>query len=261
MIWPITGPGAAPSIMAFKLGSTAPMLSIALPKSNDNLSAGDLTVAVAASNINIVDKQGQAKAAGEGHIHYYLDVDAPTTQGQPAVPPSGSIWATTADTTYTFKNVAAGTHTISVQLVNNDHTPLDPPVVQKITVTTDTNPRIKITNPKNGQIRPSTRFTASVNVTNFNVVDKQGQAAAPGEGHVHFYLDIQPPADPTKPAAPTSGVWAHISGTTYTFENIPVGTHTIYVQLVNNDHTPLSPGVTDSVQVFVADVSGGSVQP
>jgi plastocyanin len=87
---------------------------------------------VQVTNFNVVDKQGQSNVQGQGHLHYYLDADAPTTQGQPAVLTSG-VWAHVATTSYTFTNVSAGSHTISVQLVNNNHTPLNPPVVQKIT--------------------------------------------------------------------------------------------------------------------------------
>ena len=99
----------------------------------------------------------------KGTSTIYLDVDAPTTPGQPAVPPAGSIWATVSGTNYTFKNVAAGTHTISVELVNNDHTPLNPPVVQKITVTLDTNPRLTISSPTNGAVRKTGSITIHSN--------------------------------------------------------------------------------------------------
>jgi hypothetical protein len=43
------------------------------------------------SNFNVVDKQGQANVAGEGHLHFYLDVDAPTAPGQPAIPAGGYL--------------------------------------------------------------------------------------------------------------------------------------------------------------------------
>jgi plastocyanin len=115
--------------------AASPTLKIISPSGGVIPVPGDVTVTVEVSNFKVVDKQGQANVPGEGHIHYYLDIDAPTTPGQPAVPPSGSIWAQVADTSYTFTNVAAGNHAISVELVNNDHTPLDPPVVRKITVT------------------------------------------------------------------------------------------------------------------------------
>lgn len=110
----------------------APTITITAPASSVP-APGNVTVTVKVTNFNIVEKQGQASVLGEGHIHYYLDVDAPTTQSVPAIPTSG-IWSQAATTSFTFPNVSAGTHTISVQLVNNNHTPLNPPVVQKITI-------------------------------------------------------------------------------------------------------------------------------
>jgi hypothetical protein len=48
---------------------------------------------------------------------------------------------------------------------------------------------------------------------NFTVEDKQGGMNKSGEGHIHFYLGVNP------------------------------GKHMIYVELVNNDHTQLNPAV------------------
>lgn len=111
-----------------------PQVVIISPKGGATIPAGDITVTIQASNFNIVDKLGQANVSHEGHIHYFLDVDAPTTQGQPAVTAAGT-YAATAATSYTWKNVPAGTHKLSVELINNDHTPLNPPVVATVTVT------------------------------------------------------------------------------------------------------------------------------
>ena len=256
MVLPDAGPGGPASVLGFKLGATNPAVKLASPADGANIAAGDLVVNAEVTNFNVVDKQGEANNDVEGHLHFYLDVDAPTTTGQPAIPSSGT-WADVSGTTYTFPKVAAGTHTISVELVNNDHTPLNPPVVQKITVTLDNNPRLTISSPTNGAIKKAGSITINASVTNFNVVDKQSQANNVGEGHLNFYMDVQPPSDPTKPAIPASGVWAHVSGTSYTFDNVPVGLHTFYVQLVSNDHTPLSPDITASIQVQVITYTGG----
>ena len=45
---------------------------------------------------------------------------------------------TTANTTYTFKNVAPGQHTFSIELVNDDNTPLSPPVMAKVVIVLST---------------------------------------------------------------------------------------------------------------------------
>ena len=94
---------------------------------------GSVQVSIEVMNFNLV-APGGADAPGEGHIHYYLDVDIPTTQGQAAVTASGTYKAT-ADTSVTWDSVEAGTHTFGAQLVNSNHTPLATPVTATVTVT------------------------------------------------------------------------------------------------------------------------------
>lgn len=111
-----------------------PALTITAPANGTSLPAGDIAVKTSATNFNVVDKQRQPKVAGEGHVHFYLDIDAPTALDVATAPAIGT-WAHVSGTSYTFTNVATGTHTISVQMVNNDHPPLIPLVIQKITIT------------------------------------------------------------------------------------------------------------------------------
>ena len=166
LVWPV-GQGNVPSVLAFKLGAnTAPVLNIT-PKDGGTVPAGDVTVSAQVFNFNIVDKLGQAAAAGEGHLHFFMDVDAPTTQGQPAVTAQGT-YAATKDTTYTWHNVTPGTHTFSVELANNDHTPLNPPVIAKSTVTVvAATPAISITVPANNSIVPAGDVTIAVQCKQF----------------------------------------------------------------------------------------------
>ncbi|WP_292364188.1 hypothetical protein, partial [Methanoculleus sp. UBA208] len=77
-------------------------------------------------------------AAGEGHLHYYLDAPVPTNASAPAIPETGE-YVVSANTSYTWENVTAGEHNLSVQLVNNDHTPLFPLVFETVNVTVDGN--------------------------------------------------------------------------------------------------------------------------
>lgn len=119
------------------------------------------------------------------------------------------------------------------------------------------NPSVTITSPGDGQTVPTGDVTVTAKVNDFNVVDKQGQANVPGEGHLHFYLDVAAPTAQGKPAIPTSGVWAHVSATTYTFKDVAAGSHDIYVELVNNDHTPLNPPVVAHITITAAPPTGG----
>jgi glucose dehydrogenase len=256
IVWPAAGAGI-PSVLGFKLGSTAPAITLVSPATGSNLAAGDITVTAEATNIKLVDKLGQVNAAGEGHIHYFLDADAPTTPGKPAVTSPGT-YAATINTSYTWKNVAAGTHTLSVELVNNDHTPLNPPVVQKITVNVDSNPRITITAPQNGKILRAGSVTITVNVSNFNLVDKLGSANVAGQGHIHYFMDVQPPTTAGQPAVTGPGTYAATAATSYTWTNVTPGIHTFYVELINNDHTPLSSPVIAQTLVYAINYTGGS---
>jgi plastocyanin len=115
-------------------------------------------------------------------------------------------------------------------------------------------PAIAILSPRSGTAIPSGSVPISVQVSNFKIVDRQGQASVSGEGHLHFYLDPATiPQTPGQPAVPSdkNARWAHVSGTSYTFTNVSPGMHTIAVQLVNNDHTPVIPLVYKTVTVSV----------
>ncbi len=259
---PTPTPAPVPTPTPSPTPTPAPTLSITSPREGASVPAGDVTVSAQVTNFKVVDKQGMANLPGEGHLHFYLDIDAPTTPDKPAVPASG-VWAHVSATTNTFINLAPGMHTISVQLINNNHTPVTPIVVAKINITVTprvtATPTLSITSPNNGATVPAENITVNAQVTNFKVVDKQGMANVPGEGHLHFYLDIDAPTTPDKPAAPASGVWAHVSTTTHTFTNLAPGMHTISVQLINNDHTPVIPLVVTKITVTVpAGVGGGS---
>jgi hypothetical protein len=129
---PTTAPEAPTQMPA---GGNQPSVTITAPADGATLPAGDVTVTVEVSDFEVVDRLNAPAAPGEGHVHFYMDVaELPTTLGQPAVSAQGTYHAS-ATTTYTWPDVPPGEHTFAVQLVNNDHTPLEPPVVAQVTVT------------------------------------------------------------------------------------------------------------------------------
>ena len=113
-----------------------PGLEISVPSNLETISTGNVTISVDVSHFKLVDKTGQDNIEGEGHILYFLDVEPPTLQEKTSYPPQDSIWASSMDTSYTFQSVLPGTHTAYAELVNNDDTPLNPPVVAKVTFLT-----------------------------------------------------------------------------------------------------------------------------
>ena len=130
-------PGAETPTVAAETPTVAagPGAEITTPADGSTVPAGDVQVSVSVSGFEIVNRLGEPAVEGEGHVHFYLDVsEIPTTPGQPAVTAEGTYHAE-ATTSYSWPDVQPGEHTLAVQLVNNDHTPLDPPVTAEVTVT------------------------------------------------------------------------------------------------------------------------------
>ena len=116
--------------------SGMPQINITEPKDGSEMAAGNVTVSVEVMNFNLVDKLGKANVAGEGHIHWFMDAKTPTAPGKNAKAKRGRNAPSSAalDKSYTWTKVAAGMHNFSVELVNNDHTPLSSPVVAEVNV-------------------------------------------------------------------------------------------------------------------------------
>jgi hypothetical protein len=79
---------------------------------------------------------------GQGHVDFYLDMTPPTTAGAkagvlPSPAPTGAKVAIAdaqanivyTGATYTFTGVSNGNHTFAAQLVQNDDTPFNPPII------------------------------------------------------------------------------------------------------------------------------------
>lgn len=115
-----------------------PLVKIIAPAPDTKLPAGDITVSVSVENFQIMPK-GDQVVPGQGHIHYYLDVTMPTEPGKRTETAPGTYQATT-ETTTVWPDVKPGTHTLGVQLVNINHTPLEPPVTASVTVTVEPAP-------------------------------------------------------------------------------------------------------------------------
>jgi hypothetical protein len=53
---------------------TTPQVIISSPQNGATITGGDVQVNAQVSNFIMVDKQGLASVAGEGHLHFYMDV-------------------------------------------------------------------------------------------------------------------------------------------------------------------------------------------
>ena len=104
------------------------------PSADSTVTSPNITVKTYVEFFSLVDKIGQANVPGEGHIIFYLDVTPPLKKGESALTAEGTYFIT-KDKVYVWENVPAGAHTFTVQLVNNDDTPLEPPAAVRAPVT------------------------------------------------------------------------------------------------------------------------------
>jgi hypothetical protein len=115
------------------LAPEEPVVVLLSPSDGSTLASGDIEVRVYLQNFSSVENTGQANKASEGHVIYYLDVNAPVKSGDKATTAPGTF-AATSKKSYTWQNVPPGKHVFYVQLVNNDDTPLLAPVAVRANV-------------------------------------------------------------------------------------------------------------------------------
>ncbi len=176
---------------------------------------------------------GLVNAPEQGHIHVFLDGDY------------YAIWDSAGPIPF---DVAPGNHTIRLQLVNNFHAALTPDISQTISVmATDApagSPELTILSPAgalNADTTVGSSFKVSFLIRNFQLADPIGQSAALNMGHIHVFLD---------------GKYYSIvaSEGPIAFDLLTAGQHTIKLQLVNNDHTPLTPDVSKTITVTASSI-------
>ncbi len=108
---------------------------------------------------------------------------------------------------------------------------------------------VRLTTPTDGSMLRAGSIGLVAEVAGFDVVAKQFQPPEEGEGHVHFFLDVE--ELPTTHNRPETGEYRSVSRTTYTWPDVEPGEHIFAVQLVGNDHVPLDPPARDEVRVTV----------
>jgi hypothetical protein len=231
-----------------------PSLVIKAPQSG--VSAGDVTISVDVSNFTLLDRATGPNAISQGHIIYYLDTAVPTYYAHSAFSKAGTF-ALSSERSFTWSNIPPGQHTFSAQLVNHDSTPLPAPVVASVTIDVAApqgNPEIVFLTPVDAASLGPGNIVVELKVNNF-IINSQsaGVANRPGEGHLIYYLDETPPTDQGKPAVTDLSIVS--ANLRHLWKSVNIGKHTLSVQLVNNDDTPLAVPVVVTISITVA--SGG----
>lgn len=205
-----------------------------------------------------------------GNIIFYLDIKPPFTPGQPATTAEGTYQSTDFDNFVSWKDLSPGKHTFWAQLVKPDLTPLDPHVDASIEIEVPSpgtdKPFIRSLSiqmlcrpgytPPDMPGRPEgAAACADINVIpdvgNFQVIDKIGHQNVPGEGHFIYYFNVTPPTDPGEPALTEHGTFAITADGIASWLGVLPGEYKVWVQLVNNDNTPLDPPVVAGGAIIV----------
>ena len=114
-------------------------------------------------------------------------------------------------------------------------------------------PGIGVIAPVQGAAVAGPDVTVEVEVFDFTLVPPTGTDANPGEGHIIYYLDVEPVFVPGQPAIPADpdAIYAASDQLTQTFDDVTPGPHTVAVLLVHDNHTPVIPPAIDQVSFTV----------
>ncbi len=226
-----------------------PSLTVLSPKAGDTVTSTDIPVSVKVSNFNLSAADvGLPDKDGEGHIHVMLD-------GMNM----GVLFNFYTSPTFTLsgQGTKPGQHTLTFDLASNTHVDMED-TVTNVTINyqpatakaapqasaSSATPEVTVMWPPNGATL-GPLFTLQVTKNNFTPsLELEGKPNLAGYGHYHVFVDM-PMMDMTGGGdmgmMSMAGMIA-MPGT----DSIPVdlsawpnGQHTITVEPVQNDHTPI----------------------
>ena len=171
------------------------------------------------------DNIGGANVEGDGHVHVYVDGEYYTAVGTTSAEVSGLL---------------PGDHTLEVRLAENDHSELGVSDSVSVSVADEGTPLVAITSPNYGDAFDDSAVFLEFTVLNFELSSGVGGAPADGEGHYHISVD----GSYFDYGYDSAGAWA---------TRLTEGDHILGVELVNNDHSSLSPSIMDAVSVTIND--------
>jgi hypothetical protein len=220
---------------------------------------------ISGANVNVYTHIYETGDVGATtNVIYYYDVQPPTTPDVPAYTASGTYQAMDQlSQPSVWKNVPAGRHTFSAQIVLKNNTPLNPPETSQCVIDVPPvsmkAPEIRIMSIQvsvpvvnNAPSLPIAPFQVEVDSDVSNIMladDKIGQANVAGEGHIIYYLNVDPPTVAGQPAVTASGTFKATTEAYNVWENVPAGENVFSLQIVNNDNTPLDPPVVGQIIV------------
>jgi len=219
--------------------AAAPSLAIVSPADGALIANGTpVLVDFRVSNFVFVQpgRVGQIVLPNEGHANVFLDAQY--------------VRLLTAVEPFSL-SLTSGAHTIRIQLVADNGTPLNPDVSASVGVVATHGPqggvpRVMILSPTPLEATGHGIYV-SYRIENFTLVEPRGQPNAPNEGHVQLLVG-------------TDVVMEVIQYEPVLLVSLPEGDITIGVRLVNNDDTVLAnPSASATVPIHVVASSAVSL--
>src|SRR5919198_3263029 len=242
-----------------------PGLRVISPTEGARITSTDIPAQVEVSNFKLsADDVGLPDVEGEGHVHVMID-------GMNM----GVLFNFFTTPTFTLLGdaVAPGKHTLIFDLASNTHMDMED-TVQHVTIDYEpTSPRpapaavpnpgppsVRIMSPADGAtVGP--RFTLQVDKSNFNPsLGLEGKPNLSGFGHYHVMVDMDvfPMMMMTGGMMAMDGMVAMPGSDTVPLDLSawPPGKHTLTVEPVQNDHTPIEGAKESTVTITLQRTSG-----
>jgi hypothetical protein len=230
------------------LAQGKPELTVVTPTVGQTVTNTDIPVQLQIANFRLAPLSvGLPDKAGEGHIHVMID-------GMNM----GVLFNFYTTTSFTLPGtgVKPGPHTLIFDLASNTHVDMEDTVKQVKINYQPTTPRaapaaanpagpaaVQVLSPANGTtVGP--QFTIAVKPTNFTpAYDLEGKPNLAGYGHYHVWVDMAMSGMSGSGSMMSMAGLIAMPGSNSIPVNLsawPAGKHTITIELVHNDHTPLA---------------------
>jgi hypothetical protein len=237
------GLGSASPILA----ADNPSLKVVSPVDGANITTTDIPVTVEVSNFKISAADvGMPDKPGEGHIHVMID-------GMNM----GVLFNFYTTPTFTLpgRGIKPGKHKLIFDLASNTHMDM-PDTAAEVNIDYEpTNPQlepapaanagtpsVKILRPADGATA-GPQVTLQVQPTNFTPAqDLEGKPNLAGYGHYHVFVDMSMEAVPSSSGMMNMAGMVLMPGSNTFNVDLgawPAGKHTITIEIVQNDHTPI----------------------
>ncbi|MBI2854725.1 MAG: cupredoxin domain-containing protein, partial [Chloroflexi bacterium] len=148
----------------------------------------------------------------------------PTPTVRPTVTPTPTATPlATVTPTPTVRPTVTPTPTVSPLVTP---TPTARPTATPAATAAAVGPQVKIVTPLDNGFSFAGPIAVALQVSGFTLADKLGQANIPGQGHIHYFLDVTPPTAPGQPAVTAAGTYVATIDIFNVWNNVGPGQHT-----------------------------------